>query len=69
MTKHQLIRLLEETGSDNAQIYIRGNNNSIIPVTDTVIMGDGSGVEEICLINGEPGVSVKQLIANLFSRP
>lgn len=65
MNKNQLIQLLKEIGNDNAEVYIRGSNNFIIPITSAIIMGDGSGSEEVCLISGDAEISVRKIIADL----
>lgn len=68
MTKQQLMEQLKKTGDDKTEVLIRGDNCSIIPVDNVIVMSDGSGNESICLINGPKEVSVKEEISNLCKR-
>ena len=68
MTKEQLMELLKKTGDDEMEAFIRGDNGSIIPVDDVILMGDGSGRDSVCLINGSAEVSVREEISNLRKR-
>ncbi len=61
MTRKELINLLNETGSENDEIFIRGNNSFIIPITDAITMDK----DEICLINGEVEISPEKALADL----
>lgn len=68
MTKEQLMEWLKNTGDDEMEVFIRGDNGSIIPVDDVILMGDGSGRDSICLINGPAEISVKEEISNLCKK-
>lgn len=65
MTKQQLMEQLKKTGNDEMEVFARGDNGSIISVDDVILMGDGSGRDSICLINGPAEISVKEEISNL----
>lgn len=68
MTKEQLMEWLKNTGDDEMEVFIRGDNGSIIPVDDVILMGDGSGRDSICLINGPAEISVKKEVLNLYEK-
>lgn len=68
MTKQQLMEQLKKTGNDEMEIFIRGDNGSIISADDVILMDDGSGNDSICLINGPAEISVKEEISNLCKR-
>lgn len=68
MTKEQLMELLKNTGDDEMEVFIRGDNGSIIPVDDVILMGDGSGNDSLCLINGSAEISVKKEVLNLCEK-
>jgi hypothetical protein len=68
MTKQQLMEQLKKTGNDEMEVFARGDNGSIISVDDVIVMGDGSGRDSICLINGPAGISVKEEISNLCKK-
>ena len=68
MTKEQLMKQLKDTGDGEMEVFIRGDNGSIVPVDGVIVMSDGSGSDSICLINGPVEVSVKEEISNLCKR-
>ena len=51
MTKEQLMEWLKNTGDDEMEVFIRGDNGSIISVDECILIGYGSGIDSICLIN------------------
>ena len=65
MTKREFMEQLNNIGADETEIFLRGADNFIMPVTNTIIMGDGTGTDEICLISGQKETTVKELIACL----
>lgn len=65
MIRQQLIALLSKTGDNDTEVYMRGNNSFIIPITDAIIMGDGSGKDEICLIDGDVEISIDKAMIDL----
>lgn len=67
MNRSQLISLLNETGNPDDEVFMRGNNSFIIPIDDAIVMGSGSGKDEICLINGNAEISVEKAINDLYS--
>ena len=68
MTKEQLMKLLKNTVDDEMEVFIRGDNGSIIAIADVILIGDGSGSDSICLINGPVEVSVKEEVSHLYER-
>lgn len=65
MTKRDFMEQLNNIGADETEIFLRGADNFIMPVTNAIIMGDGTGTDEICLISGQKETTVKELIACL----
>ena len=68
MTKQQLMEQLKKTGNDEMEVFARGDNGLIISVDDVILMGDGSGNDSICLINGPAEISIKEEISNLCKK-
>jgi hypothetical protein len=61
MIKQQLIDMLNKIGNSDDEVFMRGNNSFIIPVTDIITMDTG----EICLIEGEAEISVQKALEDL----
>jgi membrane protease subunit (stomatin/prohibitin family) len=61
MIKQQLIDMLNETGNSDDEVFMRGNNSFIIPITDIITMDKG----EICLIEGNSEISVQKTLEDL----
>lgn len=55
MTKREFMEQLNNIGADETEIFLRGADNFIMPVTNAIIMGDGTGTDEICLISRAKG--------------
>lgn len=61
MNRKQLVSLINSIGTEEDEVFMRGDNSFIIPITNIIAMNSG----EICLINGCAEISVKKALDDL----
>lgn len=67
MNKKELLALLNKTGNDDDEVFIRGDNSFIIPI-DNAIVVSGDGKNEICLINGKVEIPAEKVTQDIKAR-